>query len=122
MSGLKAKDVQAAIDELREKTRLTDETAALFGGVETVNEALRAIGIRMNFHCEHLITSGTWVAPDNIAGNKIHVMAFGGGGGGGSGGISPGGTAVGGGGGGSGYMEEKNITIRGAGIFRHPIP
>ena len=88
---------------------LTDETAALLGGAETVNEALRALGIHsMNFHYVQLTTSGTWIAPGNIVDNKVHVMAFGGGG---AGGYAQYGNNGGAGGGGGGYMNEADIII-----------
>lgn len=67
-----------------------------------------------NFQYIQLTTSGTWVAPNNIKDNKIHVMAFGGGGGGGA---YPPAVASSsfyygaGGGGGGGHMSEKDIII-----------
>lgn len=91
---------------LQELVQISPETSALLGGAETVNEALYALGIRMNFHYEQLTTSGSWTAPDNIVNNKVHVMAFGAGGGGGNAGASTSGA-----GGGSGYMSEKDITV-----------
>lgn len=96
---------------LNKETLLKDSTAALYGlGTGAVPDDVYVKIFKDSLRKKRLIVfdeSTTWTAPNNIADNKIKIIASGGGGAGGYGDSK----YVSGGGGGSGFIAVQEVDI-----------
>lgn len=90
-------------------SKISDELGDTNGRIDDAEDRITATeGVQNTL----VITeSRNWVAPTNLASNKVRVLAFGGGGG--AGGQNSGGSSgvVYGGGGGGGHMADERVTV-----------
>ena len=107
----RADDPTQAGTPLNKATLLKDATAALYGlGDDAVPDDVYVAIFMRSLRKKRLIVfdeSTTWTAPNNIADNKIKIIASGGGGAGGYGSTK----YISGGGGGSGFIAVQEVDI-----------